>query len=157
MNTTYLALIKYLDDRQTKYEVITHEPVYTSEEAANIRGLGLKTGAKSLLLKVNSDFNMFVLPGDQKLDSKKLKQVTRSKKVRFATPNEVEAITGTQIGAVYPFGEVAFVKMFVDRKLAENEIIAFNPGVHHKSIIMSFNEYKRVTNCTLVDITIDQA
>ena len=98
---------------------------------------------------------MFILPGDKKLDSNKLKRLTNAKKIRFATPEEVEKITATKIGSVYPFGEIAGVPMFVDKKLAENEIIAFNPGVHHNSVIMTFSEYHRVTNCTLEDFSVD--
>ena len=150
----YTQLVELFSSNNVEYELIEHEPVYTSSEAANIRGLGLKNGAKSLLLKIDDQFMMFVLPGDQKLDSKKLKILTGSKKIRFASPEEVEEITGTQIGAVYPFGEIAGVPMYVDIKLAENEIIAFNPGVHDKSIIMKWSEYKKCLNTNLVDISV---
>ncbi len=155
--TTCNKIIEMLTQFNADFELVEHEPVYTSEQAASIRGLGLENGAKSLLLKVNNDFKMFVLPGNQKLDSKKVKMVTSAKKIRFATPEEVEDITGTQIGAVYPFGIIAGVPMYVDEKLAQNEIIAFNPGVHNKSIIMRWSEYKKVTNCKLVDISAVQA
>jgi Ala-tRNA(Pro) deacylase len=147
----FYRIIILLQQSGTQYELIEHEPVFTSEQAANIRGLGLKNGAKSLLLKVEEDFMMFVLPGDRKLDTKKIKDLTGAKKIRFATPVEVEEVTGTQIGAVYPFGVIAEVEMYVDQTLAENEVIAFNPGVHDKSIIMSFADYQKATNCKIFD------
>lgn len=150
---TFNKIIDLLNLAKADFEIVEHEPVYTSEQAASIRGLGLKSGAKSLLLKINSDFKMFVLPGDQKLDMRKVKRLVSAKKIRFATPAEVEDITGTQIGAVYPFGIIAGVEMFVDRKLAENDVIAFNPAVHHKSIIMKFDEYTKVTKPKLADFT----
>lgn len=153
MTKIFEQLQKFLDDKHIHYELIEHEPVFTSEQAAAIRGLGLQNGAKSLLLKVNNEYMMFVLPGNRKLDSKKVKQLTGSKKIRFATPEEVLEVTGTQIGAVYPFGEIAAVKMVVDKRLAENEIIAFNPGVHHKSVIMKWSEYQKATDPTLVDMS----
>ena len=151
----YTQLVELLQSNNLEYELIEHEPVYTSSEAASIRGLGLKNGAKSLLIKVDDVFMMFVLPGDQKLDSKKLKNLTGSKKIRFATPDEVEEITGTQIGAVYPFGEIAGVPMFVDQKLSESEIVAFNPGVHNKSIIMKWTDYQKASNAQIVDISLE--
>lgn len=86
---------------------------------------------------------------------RKVKRLVSAKKIRFATPAEVENITGTQIGAVYPFGIIAGVDMYVDKKLAENEVIAFNPGLHHKSIIMKYEEYAKVTRPKLVDFTED--
>lgn len=153
--TTFNKIIDLLTLANAEFEIAEHEPVYTSEQAASIRGLGLKSGAKSLLLKINSDFKMFVLPGDQKMDMRKVKRLVSAKKIRFATPAEVENITGTQIGAVYPFGIIAGVDMYVDKKLAENEVIAFNPGLHHKSIIMKYEEYAKVTRPKLVDFTED--
>ena len=128
----FYRILLLLQQHGAEFELVEHEPVFTSEQAAGIRGLELKNGAKSLLLKVDDDFLMFVLPGDRKLDTKKLKKLTGSKRIRFATPTEVEEITGTKIGAVYPFGIIAEVEMYVDQSLAENEIIAFNPGVHDK-------------------------
>lgn len=151
----FYRIILLLQQQGVDYELVEHEPVYTSEQAANIRGLGLKNGAKSLLLKANDDFYMFVLPGDRKIDSKKIKTLLGVKDIRFATPTEVEEITGTQIGAVYPFGLIAEVVMYVDQSLAENEIIAFNPGVHDKSIIMKWTSYEEVTKAKLVDIALE--
>jgi Ala-tRNA(Pro) deacylase len=149
----FYRIILLLQQNDAQFELIEHEPVFTSEQAANIRGLGLKNGAKSLLLKVEDDFIMFVLPGDRKLDTKKLKDLTGAKRIRFATPEEVEEITGTKIGAVYPFGAIAEVEMYVDQTLAENEVIAFNPGVHDKSIIMQWSEYEKSVKPQLVDIS----
>lgn len=155
MSDTFNKIKQLLAEKDAEYELIEHEPIYTSEQAASIRGLGLENGAKSLLLKIDDQFKMFVLPGSQKLDSKKLKSLTKSNRIRFASPEEVEEITGTKIGAVYPFGEIAGVEMTVDQKLAKNEIIAFNPGVHDKSIIMKWSEYQKATKPVLADISVD--
>ena len=153
MDPLYRILL-LLQQNNIQYELRKHEAVFTSEQAASIRGLSLSSGAKSLLLKAADQFYLFVLPGDKKLDTKKIREMVKSKNIRFATPEEVEAVTGTQIGAVYPFGEIAEVEMFVDRTLSENEIIAFNPGVHDKSIIMKFSAYQQVTNCQLFDFSV---
>lgn len=135
-----------LRSHSIKYTEINHEPVYTSDQAASVRGMDLHAGAKSLLLKAGKEFILAVLPGDNRLDTKKLKQILGVKDIRFATPTEVEEIMGCSIGACYPFGSVAKVKMIVDPTLGENEIISFNPGVHNKSIKMSWKDYLEVTN-----------
>ena len=41
----------FLDERKVKYEVSSHKAVLTSEEAAEVRGVSLDTGAKAMLLK----------------------------------------------------------------------------------------------------------
>lgn len=141
MVNPYEEIINFLDKNNIAYEVIEHEPVFTSEQAAQVRGLSLKQGAKSLLLKADKDFILVILPGDKKLDSKKLKNLLGIKNLRFATSEEVKEIMGCEIGACYPFGNLINVKMFVDTTLSKNEIISFNPGVHSTSIRVRWKDY----------------
>ena len=67
------------------FHVLRHEPVYTSEEAARVRDELLATGAKALICKGEDRFVMFVLPADQKLDNRAVRQAKGWRKPRFAT------------------------------------------------------------------------
>lgn len=154
MQNPYEEIIKLLDNQAIKYEILEHEPVYTSEQAAKVRGLSLKQGAKSLLLKADGEFILAVLPGNRKLDSKKLKQKLGVKNLRFATPDEVKKIMGCEIGACYPIGTIIGIKPLVEISFAQNEIISFNPGVHNKSIKIHWVNYQRLTNPELLDIAL---
>ena len=58
-----------LNARGVAFEVLRHEPVYTSEEAAEIRGTPLASGAKALVCKADGRFVMFVIPADRRLAS----------------------------------------------------------------------------------------
>ena len=69
----YDAIIKLLKDNLINFEVLEHEPVFTSEQAAKVRGLSLDSGAKSLLLKADKNFILVVLPGSRKSIPKNLK------------------------------------------------------------------------------------
>ena len=135
------AILKFLDDNKVQYETIEHEAVFTSEQAAQVRGLSLKQGAKSLLLKADKEFILVILPGDKKLDSKKLKTLLGIKNLRFATAEEVKEIMGCEIGACYPFGNLIGINMFVDNALSKNEVISFNPGIHTKSLKITWKDY----------------
>ena len=44
-------LFRILDENKIEYKKSEHEPVKTSEEAAKVRGVDLRTGVKALLLK----------------------------------------------------------------------------------------------------------
>ncbi len=46
---THEKLIKKLTDAGIEFTVTEHEPVKTSEEAAEIRGVSLDSGAKAML------------------------------------------------------------------------------------------------------------
>lgn len=57
----YEDIVGMLRANSVVYTETGHEPVYTSEQAAKVRGLSLESGAKSLLLKANSGFVLIVL------------------------------------------------------------------------------------------------
>ncbi|EKE06157.1 MAG: YbaK/prolyl-tRNA synthetase associated region [uncultured bacterium] len=154
MQNPYEEIIRQLANHSIKYEVLEHEPVYTSEQAAKVRGLSLQQGAKSLLLKADNKFILIVLPGDKKLNSKKLKKMLGIKNLRFATPEEVKEIMGCEIGACYPIGTIIGIKPLVDTLLSQNEIISFNPGVHNKSIKIRWSDYQGLTDPELADIAV---
>lgn len=131
----------FLDEQNVPYELVAHEPVYTSEQAAAVRGFSMDQGAKSLLLKVKNSFVLCILPGSKRLDMKKVRSVVGAGDIRFAKPEEVVQIMGCEIGACYPFGNLIDVPMYVDPTLANNDIISFNPGLHDKSIKMAWKSY----------------
>lgn len=142
-----------LDENKVGYEVFEHKPVFTSEEAAKVRGTELKQGAKALVMFSDKKPIMIVLPADRKVDTKKFKAAYKIKDLRMATPDEVKATVHVEIGAVPPFGNLFSIPLYVDNTLFENESIDFNGGSHTKSIEMKSSDYKKVTNPILGDFT----
>ena len=69
--SVFERLQAFLQDRGILFTVSHHAPVYTSEEAAAIRGVPLASGAKALVVKAGNEFRLLVIPADRKLDSKK--------------------------------------------------------------------------------------
>ena len=152
MSTPYQQIIALLNEHTVPFELIEHEPVFTSEQAAQVRGLSMDQGAKSLLLKTDESFLLVVLPGSKKVDSKKVKKLG-IKHHRFASPQEVKETMNCEVGSCYPFGSVCEIPMVVDQSMAKNVMISFNPGVHDKSIKMRWSDYKKITELRLVDVS----
>jgi Ala-tRNA(Pro) deacylase len=133
-----------LRGRGVAFDVLRHAPVYTSEEAARVRGTPLASGAKALVCKADDAVVMFVLPADRKLDSKAVRQGQGWRKLRFASREEVLQITGLEPGSIPPFGSLFGLPTFCDTRLGENEKINFNAGDHSISVSMSYADYLRV-------------
>lgn len=125
------------------YECTEHEPVYTSEQAAKVRGSRLQAGAKALIMYADLQPIMVVVSAATKVDTKVFKKLYGIKKLKLATPEEVEKITQVKIGAVPPFGSLFHLDTFVDNKLAGNDLINFNAGKHDTSIQMKYNDFIR--------------
>jgi len=132
-----------LEKNKIQYKVVEHEAVFTSEEAAKVRGTSLHQGAKALVLYGDDKAVMAVLAADKKVDFKLIKSLYGIKDLRMATPGEVKEVTGgVEIGAVPPFGNIFNIPLYADESLFTNEKIDFNAGLHTTSIEMKAEDYK---------------
>src|SRR4030095_2396052 len=95
-----------LQEKSIPFEVLRHAPVFTSEEAAAVRGTPLASGAKALICRADDRFLMIVLPADRKLASKAVRQAAGIKSLRFASREEVEQLTALKPGSIPPFGSL---------------------------------------------------
>ena len=139
--TVFDRLSARLTEARVGFAVSRHAPVFTSEEAAAVRGVGLASGAKALVVKAGEEFVLLVVPADRKLDSKKARAALGVKSLRFASREEVEALTGLQPGSIPPFGSLFGLPTRCDPALGLNERINFNAGDHAVSIGMTFADY----------------
>ena len=121
----------------------------TCEEAAEVRGATLASGAKAMLLKYTGkklsnegiEYYLAVASAANRFSSKQFKKTINCKSFRFATPEEVWEKTGCLPGAVPPFGKIFGVPVWVDRSLGKNESINFNCGLRTHSITMKYADY----------------
>src|SRR5258707_308137 len=135
------------------FTVLRHEPVFTSEQAAAVRGTSLASGAKALVVKAGTQFVLLVLPADRKLDSRKAREALKVKALRFASKEEVQSLTGLQPGAHPPFGSLFELATYCDPALGENASINFNAGDHAISIQMAYSDYVHVEKPQMISIT----
>ena len=135
------------------FTVLRHEPVFTSEQAAAMRGTSLASGAKALVVKAGEKFALLVLPADRKLDSRKAREALKVKALRFASKEEVQSLTGLQPGSIPPFGSLFQLPTYCDPALGENPAINFNAGDHAISIQMTYNDYLQVEKPQMLSIT----
>jgi Ala-tRNA(Pro) deacylase len=126
------------------FETLHHAPVFTSEQAAAVRGTTLDSGAKALVCKVDETFVLIVLPADRKLASKRVRQSAGAKSLRFATREEVAERTGLAPGSIPPFGSLFGLPTWCDAGLTEQTRINFNAGDHTISINMTLADFIRV-------------
>lgn len=121
------------------------EDISTALLAAQALGTEVGQIAKSILFKTKDDrFLMIVSAGDVKIDSKAVKNLAGSR-VRMANAEEVEEITGFNIGGVCPFALRQEVPIFLDESLKRYEIVYTAAGTSNTALPISFEELCRVT------------
>ncbi|MFB0505037.1 MAG: aminoacyl-tRNA deacylase [Candidatus Bathyarchaeia archaeon] len=131
------SIMELLDRTKIHYTVSEHEPVYTSKQAAKVRGVELKTGVKALVLRTREGgFVMGLVAADRRIDLEKLAEIVGTKSLELASPKDVLETTGCEVGAVHPFGNLHGLPTYVDVSVLENESVNFNAGLRTVSIQM---------------------
>ncbi|MBI2657915.1 aspartate--tRNA ligase [Candidatus Woesearchaeota archaeon] len=146
VNVVFGKIRDVLNKEKIEFEVLEHKPVFTSKEAAEVRGTELKQGTKALIVKTEEGFIQAVVSGAKEIDLAKLQKITMFKKVELANAKEVKQATGCNIGSVPPFGNLFNLKTFFDNSVVENDVVAFNAGQHTKSIKMKAKDLVKVVN-----------
>jgi Ala-tRNA(Pro) deacylase len=153
----YGSIKDLLVKHNVQYREVVHEPTRTSEESAKARGEDLSIGGKAILLKVGETFRLFVLSAAKKLDSQKIKDHFREKRLRFATPKELQEMTGLVPGSVPPFGKpVTSFDLCLDVSVTRNTKIAFNAGVLTTSIVMDMADYLKIASPEIFEFAVEE-
>jgi len=143
----YSNVIRILNAEGVDYQASEHEPVRTSEEAARVRGVELKTGVKAMVLKTSEgDFFLILIPADHKVDFKKAAEMEKTKHVSLANPDEVLKLTGCKLGAVPPFGHKTKLKTCMQDTVLDNDWVNFNAGLRTRSVKMRSQDLKKIIN-----------
>jgi aspartyl-tRNA synthetase len=145
-NDVFEQIKNALDTGTVEYTVMEHEPVNTCEEAAKARGTELSQGTKALVMKADAKYIMAILPGNKELDMERLKRITQAKSLALANAKQVKDVTGCNIGAVPPFGNLFNIETFADSAITQNELIAFNAGSNKRSIKMRVKDLFKLVN-----------
>jgi len=138
-------LLDYLDQNNVRYVVINHSSAYTASQiaaSAHVKGQEL---AKAVMVKINGQMNMVVLPAKYKVNFELLQKHTNCKEIELAGEAEfTELFPDCLTGAMPPFGNIYGMKTYLDKTLTYDEEIAFNAGNHSQLIRLSFKDYLKL-------------
>lgn len=143
-----LAKLKtFLDDQQIKYVRIIHSPAYTSQETAEAARMAGREVAKTVMVKLDGQMAMVVLPSNRKVILEDLLEATGATEAKFATEKEFKDLfPGCETGAMPPFGNLFNMKVYVSPALAQSPDIAFNAGSHAELVKLAYKDYERLVN-----------
>ena len=139
----------WLREAAVPFRVLEHAPVFTSAQAAQVRGTLLEAGAKALVVRAEDRYVHLVLPGHRKVDNARVRAILGVRKLRFASPEELLELTGCEPGAVPPFGNLFGLPVLLDEALARCEDVAFNAGSRRVSITMRCEDLVRLSGATI--------
>jgi Ala-tRNA(Pro) deacylase len=138
-------LQRFLDEHGTKYVFVRHSPAFTAQEIAASAHIPGKELAKTVVVKLDGDLALAVLPASFRVDFDLLRATCGARDVELADESEFrDRFPGCELGAMPPFGHLYGMETFVADALAEDEEIAFNAGSHTELIRMRFADFARL-------------
>ena len=138
-------LKEFLDSNHVKYVSIAHSVAYTAQEIASVTHIPGKELAKVVMVKIDGNLVMAVVPASRQVDLDRLRVLAEGKTVSLAGEKEFkDRFPDCETGAMPPFGELYGIPVYVDSSLAEDEDIAFNAGTHRELIRLSYQDFVRL-------------
>lgn len=146
-------LTNYLDEKGKKYVVVKHSNAYTAQEVAATAHIPGKNMAKTVIVKVDGDLKMVILPSTHDVDFEKIKEAMGSKNVSLATEDEFKDLfPDCEIGAMPPFGNLYDIETIVADALTEDNEIGFNAGTHRELVKMSYKDFEELVNPKILSL-----
>lgn len=137
----------FLETNNVHYNCITHPTSYTAQGTAAYAHVSGNEMAKTVVVKLDTQLAMAVLPASAQLDLAAFRQLTRAKSVALAAEPEFETkFPDCDLGAMPPFGNLYGVPVYVDEELSMDRDIAFNAGTHNELVRMRYDDFERLVN-----------
>src|SRR5947199_2645719 len=139
------TLKQFLDKEKIKYVSIVHSTAYTAQEVAASAHITGKELAKTVIVKLDRQMAMAVLPANRKIVLQDLREVTGSDQVKFASEDKFkQRFPDCETGAMPPFGNLYGMDVFIAESLTHNDEIAFNAGSHTEVIKLAYKDFERL-------------
>jgi Ala-tRNA(Pro) deacylase len=138
-------LKEFLDTEGVKYVTISHSPAFTAQEIAASAHVSGKELAKTIIVKIDGEMSMAVLPASRRVDLDLLREAANATKVELASEAEfLGRFPGCELGAMPPFGNLYGMDVLVELSLTRDEEIAFNAGSHSELVRMPYRDFERL-------------
>jgi Ala-tRNA(Pro) deacylase len=136
------TLNAYLDNEHVHYAVLPHPKAFRAVEIAHTLKTPGKEMAKVIIVKVDKQFVMTVLPANWRVNLRRLRDVFLTHHVQLATENEINCLfPDCELGTMPPFGNLYGLPVYVDQSLKEEKEIVFQAGTHSNAIRMRYMDF----------------
>jgi Ala-tRNA(Pro) deacylase len=137
----------YLETNSVPYSAQPHPPAFTAQEVAQAAHLPGRSVAKTVIVRVDGELIMFVLPAPERIDLESFKDFLGAEEIQLASESEfMDLFPDSQIGAMTPFDNRCGLRVFVTPSLAASEQISFRAATHCESVCIAYRDFERLVH-----------
>jgi Ala-tRNA(Pro) deacylase len=151
----HLCKVKaFLDTHAIKYVIISHSKAYTAQGTAAISRISGREVAKTVIVKLDGDLAMAVLPASYQVDLEALRRATGVREAELASEHEFKRhFPDCETGAMPPFGNLYGIPVYVDETLMLDREIVFNAGSHYELIKLAYADFARLVKPEVMEFS----
>ena len=118
--------------------------VKSLEQAARERGQRPEQIVRSIVFRFSEDeFVMVLMAGPRQISWPALRDYLGVSRMAMASREEVQAVTGYELGAVSPFGLPGSMRVIMDESVLEEEVVSIGSGVRNSTVILKSDDLLR--------------
>ena len=149
-----LQLIDCLNESKVRYEILHHPEAVTAQRIAQAEHVKGRHHAKVVMIKSGGERLMAVLPADHQIDLEKVAKAM-GKAASLDTEQEFKSLfPDCATGAMPPFGNLYGLPTYVDKRLAQEDYIVFEAGIHTDAIKLSYADYEKIVKPRVEDLAV---
>lgn len=147
-------LKQFLDENHVHYVTLDHPQAFTAQEVAASAHIPGKEMAKTVMVKLDGELAMAVLPAPDHVSLRRLREATGAHDTELADEEDFRGrFPDCEVGAMPPFGNLWGVPVFVDQRLREDELIAFNAGNHTELVQLAYTDFEELVHPTVLNLS----
>lgn len=135
---------KFLDKAKVKYKTLEHKVVFTAHDVGATTKKKLSEIAKVVLVKVDKNFVLIVLPAGKYVDFSGIKKALKAKKVNMASEKDITKYLKTKVGLLHPFGSEYNLKTLLDKGMSRSKKMIASAGSFTHSVEVSLKDFEKL-------------
>ena len=146
--------MRMLDARGVAYDIYGFPPeIHSAEEVAQAVGLPASQVYKTLVVMRKQGKPLLVMiAGDRELDLKRLAKAVEEKKLRMATYNEAESLTGLEVGGISALVLLnRGFDVYIDRAATKLKRVLVSAGCRGINLAMKVEDLIRVAEAKVIE------
>jgi Ala-tRNA(Pro) deacylase len=151
MNRLNPRLADLLEAKGVTYHSLSHPSDATAQMTAAHTHTPGRQFAKTVVVWVDGEFAMAVLPAHRRVDLEKLRRWLNASEARLATEAEmVRLFPDCEVGAEPPFGNLYQMPVYVS-PLLSREWITFHGGSHEEAVQIRYDDFIALARPSVID------
>ena len=148
-------LVEVLDSHGVPYEVICHQRDNAALDTAKDTGVRNLEFAKTVILDVDGEMIMAVLPAHHTVSLEQVAKVLNLSRAVLVPKEDLRAMfPDCELGAEPPFGQHYGMRVIISAAMALDEHITFNAGAHGIAIHMRYADYQAIVKPQVLSFSV---